>query len=96
MLNCKGFGGSWWGETVDTREVVSPVEGVPAVPAATWECFAYIYFKRVKIPCLLRHKVTPQKAVWTTVIALPADSGHVIAQCSLACYGPQHTAPAKP
>lgn len=69
------------------------MEGEPAFPGPFGRRFACIYFDTAKISCLLRDKVTPQKATWTAANALPADSGHVITQHSLANSGthPQHT-----
>lgn len=74
------------------------MEGEPAFPGPFGRLFACIYFDTAKISCLLRDKVTPQKATWTAANALPADSGHVITQHSLANSGthPQHTVLAEP
>lgn len=73
-------------------------KGVPAIPGPFGRCFACIYFDTVKISCLLRDTVTPQKATWTATSALPAGSGHVITQRLLASSGPcpQQVVPAKP
>lgn len=86
-------------ERMDTqRRSVSEGEGVPAFPGSFGRCFACIYFDTVKISCLLRDTVTPQKATWTATSALPAGSGHVITQRLLASSGPcpQQVVPAKP
>lgn len=52
------------------------------------ETFVGIAFDTVKISCLLRDKVTPQKAVWTAARTVPAGSYHVITQRSLPALEP--------